>query len=66
MDKYSDYLKNEAAYQDSKITDATRQGMGKFYHDISSRHRAQGRREAIGNLCGKTVLDLAAVRANLL
>lgn len=58
MNQYHDYLKNEADYQDLKITDDPRRGIGKVYCDASSRHRFHARDVALGELHQKKILDL--------
>lgn len=58
MENYNDYLQREADYQDLKINDNPRARLGKMYGDEASKYRSKCRKEAIGNLQGKRVLDL--------
>ncbi len=58
MDKYDEYLKKEAEYQDSKIVNSPRRNIGKVYHDASSRFRSLERDAAIGDIADKKVLDV--------
>lgn len=58
MENYSDYLHKEADYQDLKIHNNPRAHLNKMYNDEASKYRSKCRKEAIGNLQGKRVLDL--------
>lgn len=58
MENYNDYLQKEADYQDLKIHDSPRARLNKIYNDDASKYRGKCREEAIGNLQGKSVLDL--------
>lgn len=58
MENYNDYLQKEADYQDLKIHNNPRAHLSKIYNDDASKHRIRCRKEAIGDLQGKRVLDL--------
>ena len=58
MENYNDYLRKEADYQDSKISNNPRAHLNNIYNDEASKHRSRCRSEAIGNLQGMRVLDL--------
>ena len=58
MKNYNEYLQKEAEYQDLKIAKNPRAHLNVLYNDVSTKHRDECRKEAIGDLYQKKVLDL--------